>query len=128
MLEEHREINAIFKQQDKKRHLSQIPIPSNELLGKKLSEGYITKPIIHNRRTFSEQINRHDRYFEKTIIFMKTFSFSSAMQLTTNPALATAASPALHKDHWQQRRYDFLSRNSMFSGELRDDVNESEQR
>lgn len=51
-----------------------------------------------------------------------------AMQLTTNPALAIAASPALHKDHWQQRRYDFLSRNSMFSGELRDDVNESEQR
>jgi len=50
------------------------------------------------------------------------------MQLTTNATLTIAASPALHKDHWQQRRYDFLSKTSMFSGELRDDVAESEQR
>jgi hypothetical protein len=44
------------------------------------------------------------------------------MQLNTSPTLAVAASPALHKDHWQQRRYDFLSRNSMFSSELKDEV------
>lgn len=44
------------------------------------------------------------------------------MQLNTSPTLAVAASPALHKDNWQQRRYTFLSKNSMFAGELKDEV------
>ena len=44
------------------------------------------------------------------------------MQLNVSPTLAIAASPAIHKDHWQQRRYDFLSKNSMFGGELKDEV------
>ena len=44
------------------------------------------------------------------------------MQLNANTTLATAASPAPHKDHWQQRRYNFLSKNSMFGGELKDEV------
>jgi hypothetical protein len=44
------------------------------------------------------------------------------MQLNASPTLAIAASPALHKDHWQQRRYNFLSKNSMFAGELKDEV------
>jgi hypothetical protein len=46
----------------------------------------------------------------------------SVMQLNASPTLALAASPALHKDHWQQRRYDFLSKISMFGGELKDEV------
>jgi hypothetical protein len=44
------------------------------------------------------------------------------MQLNASPTLAAVASPALHKDHWQQRRYTFLSKNSMFGGELKDEV------
>lgn len=44
------------------------------------------------------------------------------MQLNTSPTLAVAASPAFHKDNWQQRRYTFLSKNSMFAGELKDEV------
>jgi hypothetical protein len=44
------------------------------------------------------------------------------MQLNASPTLAAAASPALYKDHWQQRRYTFLSKNSMFGGELKDEV------
>lgn len=40
------------------------------------------------------------------------------MQLNASPTLA----PALYKDHWQQRRYTFLSKNSMFGGELKDEV------
>jgi hypothetical protein len=44
------------------------------------------------------------------------------MQLNASPTLAAAATPALHKDHWQQRRYTFLSKNSMFGGELKDEV------
>lgn len=44
------------------------------------------------------------------------------MQLNASPTLAVAAGPALHKDHWQQRRYDFLSRHSMLGGELKDEV------
>ncbi|UJR10585.1 hypothetical protein I4U23_014784 [Adineta vaga] len=44
------------------------------------------------------------------------------MQLNASPILATAASPAIHRDNWQQRRYNFLSKNSMFAGELKDEV------
>lgn len=44
------------------------------------------------------------------------------MQLSTSPILATAAAPALHRENWQQRRYNFLSKYSMFSGELKEDV------
>ena len=50
------------------------------------------------------------------------FCYFSVMQLNASPTLANAASPALHKDHWQQRRYTFLSKNSMFGGELKDEV------
>ena len=32
----------------------------------------------------------------------------------------------MYKDHWQQRRYNFLSKNSMLGGELKDELNESE--
>jgi hypothetical protein len=54
------------------------------------------------------------------------------MQLNASPALATMAIPAIHKDNWQQRRYTFLSKNSMLGGELKDEfveqmgVNEQE--
>ena len=44
------------------------------------------------------------------------------MQLNASPILATAAAPAIHKDGWQQRRYTFLSKYSMFGGELKDEV------
>lgn len=44
------------------------------------------------------------------------------MQLNASPLLATAASPAIHRDNWQQRRYNFLSKNSMLGGELKDEV------
>ncbi len=44
------------------------------------------------------------------------------MQLNASPLLATAAAPAVHKDNWQQRRYNFLSKYSMFGGELKDEV------
>ncbi|CAF0761544.1 unnamed protein product [Adineta steineri] len=44
------------------------------------------------------------------------------MQLNASPILATAAAPALHKENWQQRRYNFLSKYSMFGGELKEEV------
>lgn len=44
----------------------------------------------------------------------------SVMQLNTSPILASAAAPGLHKDNWQQRRYNFLTKSSMFGGELKD--------
>ena len=44
------------------------------------------------------------------------------MQLNASPMTATAADPALHKENWQHRRYNFLSKYSMFGGELKDDV------
>ena len=44
------------------------------------------------------------------------------MQLNTSPILAPVASPVIHRDNWQQRRYNFLSKNSMFSGELKNEV------
>lgn len=50
------------------------------------------------------------------------FVFFSVMQLNASPLLATAAAPAVHKDNWQQRRYNFLSKYSMFGGELKDEV------
>lgn len=55
-------------------------------------------------------------------LFFIFLFLSSVMQLNTSPTLAIAASPALHKDNWQQRRYTFLSKNSMFGGELKDEV------
>jgi len=44
------------------------------------------------------------------------------MQLNASPLLASAATPAVHKDNWQHRRYNFLSKYSMFGGELKDEV------
>jgi hypothetical protein len=44
------------------------------------------------------------------------------MQLNASPTLTAAATPSLNKDHWQQRRYTFLSKNSMFGGELKEEV------
>lgn len=44
------------------------------------------------------------------------------MQLNASPILANAAAPAVHKENWQQRRYNFLSKYSMFGGELKDEV------
>jgi hypothetical protein len=44
------------------------------------------------------------------------------MQLNASPILTAAAGPAVHKDNWQHRRYNFLSKYSMFGGELKDDV------
>jgi hypothetical protein len=41
--------------------ISQTPIPSHGLTLKKLSEGHLIVSAIRNRRTVSEQINRHDR-------------------------------------------------------------------
>lgn len=45
----------------------------------------------------------------------------SGMQLNPSPILSTAHSPTMYKDSWQQRRYNFLSKNSMLGGELKDD-------
>ena len=46
------------------------------------------------------------------------------MQLNASPILTAAAAPAVHKENWQQRRYNFLSKYSMFGGELKDEVAE----
>ena len=46
---------------NKRRHFSQIPISSNDFILKKSPQGYKTICSIRNRRTVSEQINRHDR-------------------------------------------------------------------
>jgi len=48
------------------------------------------------------------------------FDFS-VLQLNAIPFLSTAAAPAVHKDNWQLRRYNFLSKYSMFGGELKDE-------
>ncbi|CAF4215254.1 unnamed protein product [Rotaria sp. Silwood2] len=90
----------------KRRHFSQAPISSNDLIPKQLSGDHIPIGAVRKRRTLSEQVNQYDR----------------VMQANASPTLAAAASPALHKDHWQQRRYTFLSKNSMFGGELKDEV------
>lgn len=58
---ENFEISPILPINNKRRHLSQTPMPSNNLFLKKSSEGLITIPSIRNRRTVSEQINYHDR-------------------------------------------------------------------
>jgi hypothetical protein len=65
---EENEINPMLitnNNNNKRRHLSQTPIPSNGLILKKLSLGYITVPAVRNRRTVSEQFNRHDRLVDK---------------------------------------------------------------
>ncbi|CAF1593871.1 unnamed protein product [Rotaria magnacalcarata] len=90
----------------KNRLKSQVLLPSTVLILRQLPGGNVTVIPIRKRRTASEQINQHDR----------------VMQLNMSPALATAAAPTLHKDNWQQRRYNFLSKCSMFGGELKDDV------
>ncbi len=59
--EQQDEVNSILIMKNKRRHLSQTPIPSNGLILKKLSEGFITVSATRKRRTVSEQINRHDR-------------------------------------------------------------------
>ncbi|CAF0876985.1 unnamed protein product [Adineta ricciae] len=90
----------------RKRQLSHVPLPSNGLLVKQSPEGWAAISPTRKRRTVSEQIDLHDR----------------AMQLNTSPILAPAASPVIHRDNWQQRRYNFLSKNSMFAGELKNEV------
>ncbi|CAF2787942.1 unnamed protein product [Rotaria sp. Silwood2] len=97
---------AMSTMRHKKRLKSQVQLPSTTLIIRQLPGGNATIAPVRKRRTASEQINRHDR----------------VMQLNTSPILATAAAPALHKDSWQQRRYNFLSKYSMFGGELKDDV------
>ncbi|CAF2535717.1 unnamed protein product [Rotaria sp. Silwood2] len=97
---------AMSTMRHKKRLKSQVQLPSTTLIIRQLPGGNVTIAPVRKRRTASEQINRHDR----------------VMQLHTSPILATAAAPALHKDSWQQRRYNFLSKYSMFGGELKDDV------
>ncbi|CAF3379504.1 unnamed protein product [Rotaria sp. Silwood1] len=104
--EQQQETNLISIMRHKQRHFSQAPIPSNNLILNQLSGDYIPKDAVRKRRTLSEQVNQYDR----------------VMQVNASPTLATAASPTLHKDHWQQRRYNFLSKNSMFGGELKDEV------
>lgn len=47
------------------------------------------------------------------------------MYLSTSPTSATATvtpSPTIHRDNWRQRRYTFLSKTSMFGGELKDEL------
>lgn len=56
------------------------------------------------------------------MIFIDIFICFSVMQVNGTPIAATAASPTLYKDSWQQRRYTFLSKNSMFAGELKEEV------
>ncbi|CAF0723463.1 unnamed protein product [Rotaria sordida] len=90
----------------KKRLKSQVQLPSTALIVRQLPGGNVTVTPVRKRRAVSEQINQHDR----------------VMQLNTSPVLAAAAAPAVHKDNWQQRRYNFLSKYSMFGGELKDDV------
>jgi hypothetical protein len=55
------EISPRLIRKNKRRYLSQTPVPSHGLSLKKLSEGYITISDMRYRRTVSEQINRHDR-------------------------------------------------------------------
>ena len=47
------------------------------------------------------------------------------MQLNATPMVAMAVGSAAHKDNWQQRRYNFLSKNSMFGSKLKDDLIET---
>ncbi|CAF1321103.1 unnamed protein product [Adineta ricciae] len=90
-----------------KRLLSQIPLPSNGLILRQLPGGNVTIGPVRKRRTASEQFNTLDR----------------VMQLNASPVLAAAAAtPGLHKENWQQRRYNFLSKYSMFGGELKEEV------
>ncbi|CAF0767594.1 unnamed protein product, partial [Didymodactylos carnosus] len=44
------------------------------------------------------------------------------MQLSQSPVLSSSTMPAIHKDNWQQRRYNFLSKNKMFGAELKDEL------
>ena len=39
----------------------------------------------------------------------------------TSAATTITTSPAVHRDHWRQRRNTFLSKTSMFGGELKDE-------
>ena len=41
---------------------------------------------------------------------------------TAPTVVATAADPLLHRENWQQRRYNFLSKHSMFGGQLKDEI------
>ncbi|CAF3593611.1 unnamed protein product [Rotaria sordida] len=104
--QQQRETSVTSINRPQRRHFSQTPIPSNDIILKELSGNYIPIDAIRKRRTLSEQVNRYDR----------------VMQVNASPTLAAAASPVFHKDHWQQRRYNFLSKNSMFGGELKDEV------
>ncbi|CAF3429128.1 unnamed protein product [Rotaria socialis] len=104
--QEQHESGLIPLLKHERRHFSQISMPSNGLILKKLPGGYITVGAVRKRRTLSEQVNRYDR----------------VMQANASSTLAIATSPTLHKDHWQQRRYTFLSKNSMLGGELKDEV------
>jgi hypothetical protein len=49
----------------------------------------------------------------------------SVMQLNAIPMTGATADPAVHKENWQQRRYNFLSKYSMFGGELKDEIVDS---
>ncbi|CAF1474772.1 unnamed protein product [Didymodactylos carnosus] len=88
--------NAVTSKRMKKRHSSQTP-PSP--FAKNM-------PALRSRRAVSEQVNLHDR----------------VMQLNQSPVLSASAAPAIHKDNWQQRRYNFLSKNKMFGAELKDEL------
>ena len=45
----------------------------------------------------------------------------SSHQPNVSPISTAAASPTMHKDHWQQRRHNFLSKHNMLGGELKDE-------
>ena len=72
------------------------------------------------------QIRNADIHFcfqmKSFYLFVVLFSHFGVMQLNASPLLANAAAPAVHKDNWQQRRHTFLSKYSMFGGELKDEV------
>lgn len=44
-----------------RRHYSQIQVPSNSLIFKKLSGSYVTVDAVRKRRTLSEQVSQYDR-------------------------------------------------------------------
>lgn len=58
---------------------------------------------------------------ESNIIF--DLSHFSVMQMNAGPVLV-AVDSTLHRENWQQRRHNFLSKHSVFGGELKQTTGE----
>jgi len=59
--DQRQEMISMSGMRHKRRHMSQIPIPSDGLILKQVPEGYITMSAVRKRRILSEQISHRDR-------------------------------------------------------------------